>query len=250
MMNATNPSRRNSLVKHTTLAVVSLLWMAGCATDTSELKQELEGLLKQTLDEVRQETDRMDTEVAQLRSEVGQLRSEVGQVDSKVGRVGSNVRQLGSEVSLIQTDMRKNDTSLVDLAVRVNQLDRRVAKNERQSPQSGERAGNASDVRDSLLGQQAASSAVSSPQMEASSPGEPPKALKRGMSQQDVRRMFGDPHGMERILDSVYWYYADGELKGQYVRFDATTGHVNGWSTFLPQHFQIDLRTTQGGGTR
>ena len=42
----------------------------------------------------------------------------------------------------------------------------------------------------------------------------------------------------------------EGELKGQYIRFDATTSNVNGWSTFSPQHFQIDLRTTQGGPLR
>jgi hypothetical protein len=34
------------------------------------------------------------------------------------------------------------------------------------------------------------------------------------------------------------------------VRFDATTGSVNGWSTFSPRHFEIDLRTTQGGHVR
>ena len=64
------------------------------------------------------------------------------------------------------------------------------------------------------------------------------------MSQQEILRLFGNPHSMEKILDSVYWYYADGELKGQYVRFDATTGYVNGWSSFSPQPFQIDLRAT------
>jgi outer membrane protein assembly factor BamE (lipoprotein component of BamABCDE complex) len=54
------------------------------------------------------------------------------------------------------------------------------------------------------------------------------KGFKHGMTQQDVLRTFGSPHGQERILDSVYWYYADDELKGQYVRFDATTRSVNG----------------------
>jgi outer membrane protein assembly factor BamE (lipoprotein component of BamABCDE complex) len=73
--------------------------------------------------------------------------------------------------------------------------------------------------------------------------------LKHGMTQQDVLRTFGSPHGQEQILDSVYWYYADGELKGQYVRFDATTRSVNGWSTFAPA-FQLDLQTTQGGHVR
>ena len=235
---------RNGLVKHTTLAVASLLWMAGCATSTSGLRKEIKVLLEQTMDEVRQETGRMDTELAQLRSEVVQLRSAVGQADSKVGRVGAEVRQLGSEVSLIQTDMRKNDTSLVDLAVRVNQLDRRVAKGESQSPQNGERVSRAADGRGSAVGQPMAATAVSSPP-EASA-----KALKRGMPQQEVLRLFGNPHSEERILDSIYWYYADGELKGQYVRFDATTGSVNGWSIFSPEHFQIDLRTTQEGHRR
>jgi hypothetical protein len=64
------------------------------------------------------------------------------------------------------------------------------------------------------------------------------------MSQQEILRMFGNPHSTEKILDSIYWYYADGELKGQYVRFDGTTGYVNGWSAFSPQPFQIDLRAT------
>jgi hypothetical protein len=70
------------------------------------------------------------------------------------------------------------------------------------------------------------------------------------MPQQEVRRKYGNPYGTERILDSIDWYYADGDLKGQYVRFDATTGSVNGWSTFPSEHFQIDLGTTKRGHTR
>jgi hypothetical protein len=164
----------------------------------------------------------MDAEIARLRSEVGQLHSTVGQVDAKVGRLGSAVGQLGSEVALVQTDMRKNDTSIVDLA-------------------NGERASQQGDVSGSPLSPQQAANAVPSP---SASPGKTPKY---GMSQQEILGVFGNPHSMERVLDSVYWYYADGELKGQYVRFDVTTGHVNGWSTFSPQHFQIDLETRPGG---
>jgi outer membrane murein-binding lipoprotein Lpp len=246
----TNTAPGHGLVKHTTLAIVGLLWIAGCATNTSELKQEIEVLLKQTADEVRQETNRMDTEIAQLRSEVGQLRSDVGQVGSNVGRMGSDMKRLSSEVSLIRTDMRKNDTSLVDLAVRVNQLDRRLGKNEQQPLQHGERAANLSDAYEGPAGPQDTATAVSSPGAGAFSQEDLAKTLKQGMSQQEVRRKFGNPYGTERILDSVYWYYADGELKGQYVRFDAMTGTVNGWSTFSPQQFQIDLRTTKRGHTR
>ncbi len=239
---AASTTHGNVPVRYATLAVIGLLWMTSCATNTSELKQELEVMLQETREEVRQETNRMDTEVAQLRSEVGVLRSEVGRVDSAVGRLGANVRQLGSEVALVQTEMRQNDTSLVDMAVRLNQLDRRVAKSERQSPQNGERASKPADGPDKPVGERTATAAVP--------PEEAAQALKHGMSQQDVQRRFGSPHGRERILDSVYWYYAEGALKGQYVRFDVTTGAVNGWSTFSPQHFEIDLRTTQRGHMR
>jgi uncharacterized protein YoxC len=241
MMSAPHDSRRQHPVRVAILLGLGFVGMAGCATRTSELKQEIEGLLKQTRDEVRQETNRMDTEIAQIRAEVVQLRSEVGHVDSKVGRLKSDVRQVGSEVSLLQTDVRKNGTSLVDLAVHVNQLDRRVAKSDKPSSQNGERTSGPAEASDPQSASPMATAAVSSQRAESA------KALKHGMSQQDVLRLFGNPHEIERVLDSVYWYYGDGELKGEYVRFDATSGQVNGWSTFLPQHFQIDLRTTQGG---
>jgi outer membrane murein-binding lipoprotein Lpp len=240
---AQNTSHRNGPVRYAILAVVGWLWIAGCATNTAELKQEIEVLHKQTMDEVRQETNRMDTEIARLKSDVGQLRSTVGRVDSTVGRLGSEIGELGSALNLMQIDMGKNDTSLVDLAMRVNQLDRRMAKSERQAPQNRERALSPADGRGSLGDQQAAA-AVASP------PGEPAKALKRGMTQQEVLRLYGNPSGQESVLDSVYWYYADGKLKGQYVRFDATTGYVIGWSSFSPHYIQLDLWKTQGGPVR
>jgi outer membrane murein-binding lipoprotein Lpp len=249
MMIAPNTCHKNGPVRYAILAVVGLLWMTGCATKTLGLKQEVEVLLRQTMNQVQQETHRVDTEIERLRSEVVQLRSEVKRVDSKVRRFGSDVGQLGTEVALLQTDMRKNDTSLVEMAVRVNQLDRRLAKGEGQSLQNGEQTSRPTAARGNLVGQQAAAPSFS-PGVVASPREDTTKALKQGMSQQEVLRMFGSPHGTEKILDSVYWYYADGELQGQYVRFDATTGDVVGWSTFSPQDFQIDLRTTQGGHLR
>jgi hypothetical protein len=244
MMIALNTSHRISLVSYATLVVISLFWIAGCATNKAELKQEIEVLLQHTKDEVRQETNRLDMEIARLREEVGHLHSAVGKVDAKVSRLGSEVGQLGSDVALLQIDTRKNDTSMVDLAMRVNQIDRRVVRSEKPWPSNGEPASRLEDVHGSPLVSEVAAAALPAPSEE------PPKPLKHGMSQQDVLRTFGHPHGKERILDSLYWYYAAGELKGQYVRFDASTGYVNGWSTFSPKHFQIDLRTTQGGPIR
>jgi outer membrane murein-binding lipoprotein Lpp len=244
MMIALHTSHRIRPVSYATLVVVSLVWIAGCATRKAELKQEIEVLLQQTKDEVRQETNRMDVEIARLREEVGQLHSAVGTVDSKVGRMGSEVGQVRSDVALLQIDMRKNDTSMVDLAMRINQIDRRVVRSEKPLVPDGEPASRLGETRGRSNAPQMAADAL------PAAPAEPANHLKHGMSQPEVLRMFGNPHGKERILDSVYWYYAEGELKGQYVRFDATTGYVNGWSTFSPKLFQIDLRTTQGGPTR
>jgi hypothetical protein len=233
--------RKLCFVRAEILAFVGCMWLAGCATQTAQLKQEVEVLLKQTMDEVRLETSRVDTEMAQVRSELVRLRSEVGQVDSKVDRLGSEVSQVGSEVALLQTEVQKNDTSLVGLAVRVNQLDRRVVSGDTPAPKSGE---SASHPQAAVVGQPSDPAVTTAPipvQQEQTA-----KALKHGMSQQDVQRLFGNPYRIERVLDALYWYYGDGDLKGEYVRFNAASGRVNGWSSFAPQSFQIDLRTTQG----
>jgi hypothetical protein len=238
MMIALHTSHRNHLVGYAMPVVISLLWIVGCATNKAELMQEIDVLLQQTREEVRQETNRMDMEIARLRSDVGELHSAVGQVNSKVGHLGAAVGQVGSEVTLLRTDMRKNDTSIVDLAMRVNQLDQRLVRSDMPSPSNDEGASQPGEARGRPISPPQATDAVTSPSTE------PSKSLKQGMSQQEILHMFGNPHSTENILDSVYWYYADGELKGQYVRFDATTGYVNGWSSFSPQPFQIDLRAT------
>jgi archaellum component FlaC len=243
MVMTPSTSQKIGRFTYTVLAASSLLWMAGCAGNTTAIKQEIEVLLKQTMDEVRQETNRMDTEIARIRSEIGQIRSDVGHVDSNVKSLGSTVGQLGSDLALVQSDVGMNNTSLVGLAVQVNQMDRRLAKSEKQVLQNEERVSRPAETNGRSTSQPG-EAAVPPPQ-EDNMP-----ALKHGMTQEEVTKLFGNPHGKERYLDSLYWYYAEGKLKGQYVRFDATTGHVNGWSTFSPQAFQIDLRTTRGGHVR
>jgi hypothetical protein len=238
MMTALHTCHRIRLVRHATPVVIGLLWIAGCATDKAKLMQEIGALLQQTREEVRQETNRMDMEIARLRADVGQLHSAVGEVDSKVGNLGSVVGEVGSEVTLLQTDMRKNDVSIVDLAVRVNQLDQRTARGAMPARSNDARGLQRGEAHRSPISPEKTADAVASPAAE------PSKALKQGMSQQEIVQMFGTPHSTEQILDSVYWYYADGELRGQYVRFDAATGRVNGWSSFSAQPFQLDLRAT------
>lgn len=66
------------------------------------------------------------------------------------------------------------------------------------------------------------------------------------MTQQEAMRLFGEPHAVEQLLDGVYWYYAAGEFKGQNGRFDASTDHVNGWSSVAPQLLQLNFRVTPG----
>jgi hypothetical protein len=130
----------------------------------------------------------------------------------------------------------------VDLAVRLNQLDRRLA-GDAPVPDQAQAAG-PSEARAKLVSRP--SEAVS----DSSQDGETARALKQGMTQQEVLRLFGQPHAKEQVLDSVYWYYADGELKGQYVRFDASTGHVKGWSIFAPQLLELNFQISPGAQDR
>jgi septal ring factor EnvC (AmiA/AmiB activator) len=220
--------------------VAGLLWITGCATKTSALKAEVQALLKQTMDEVHVETNRLDTEMAQIKAEVKQLTSEVEQTQSKVGGLGKEVSQLGSEVTLVQSDVRHNDTSLVDLAMRVNQIDRRVSRSEGASVQSQPQAPEPSEARTDQVSRPA--KAVNSSSQGSATP----RTLKQGMTQQEVMRVFGEPHAVEQVLDAVYWYYADGELKGRYIRFDASTGRVNGWSSFAPPLPQLNFHISRG----
>lgn len=242
-MSVSGHSRRAWCIPPTALSLVALLGMAGCSTSTAQLRQEVQRLLRQTKEELQLETNRLGAELAQIRAEVGQLKTDVGQLGSKMGRLGSDVGQLDSEVALLQSDVKRNNSSLVNLTVRVNQIDRRLAREgvEAAQPPPGA-AGLANRRHDEREPASAAS---------AGAPGAaPPNGLRYGMTEQDVLRLFGSPHGRERVLDSIYWYYADGELKGQYVRFDAATGQVSGWSSFSPQPIQLDFRTSSRASER
>ena len=48
---------------------------------------------------------------------------------------------------LLRIDMRKNDTSIVDLAMRVNQLDQRLVRSDKPLPSNGERAARLGEAR-------------------------------------------------------------------------------------------------------
>jgi archaellum component FlaC len=229
-------TQRHGLIKAIALMALGCIGVGGCTASKAELKQEIEALIKHTRDEIRVETRRMDADLEQIRAEVGRLRSQVGRVEAHVGRMETHVSRIGSEVSLLQSDAQKNDASLVDLAVRVNQLDRRVNRTDQPVAGPGEGMARVADESDHSA----------HPPLE-SAPVATSKALQHGMTEQEVLRLFGHPHGIEKVLDSVYWYYGDGDLQGEYVKFDAKSGRVNGWSGFAPEQFQLELLTTQGG---
>jgi hypothetical protein len=52
--------------------------------------------------------------------------------------------------------------------------------------------------------------------------------LSLGMTQEDVRRILGDPVNAERAGEYIFWYYS--RLKNQeYVVFEQSNGRVSGW---------------------
>lgn len=240
-MHTSSNTHQYSLKRAVVWMVLGCFGVGGCATNKAELKQEIEVLLKQTRDELKVETRRMDADMEQIKAEIIRLRSDVGHVEAIVGRVETHVSHIGSEVSLLQAEAEKSDTALVDLVVRMNQLDRRMGKADKPAGHNGDQLAGAADDGERTPNPALATTPMPPERVETS------KALQYGMTEQDVLRLFGNPHGIERVMDSVYWYYGDGDLQGEYVKFDAKSGRVSDWSTTSPQPFQLDLRKTQRG---
>jgi hypothetical protein len=54
------------------------------------------------------------------------------------------------------------------------------------------------------------------------------KQLSLGMTQDDVRRMLGDPISIEPVGTYVFWHYSPMSNQ-QYVIFEKMSGQVSGW---------------------
>ena len=58
--------------------------------------------------------------------------------------------------------------------------------------------------------------------------GQNQKQLRLGMTQEEVRRLLGDPMSIDSSGDHIFWQYSQ-ESNQKYVVFEKGSGHVSGW---------------------
>ncbi len=204
-LTAPHRSLRDWLIGSAHLSAVCLLVLTGCATH--------KGL-----------------ESSDTREQLGGVREEVGQLQAAIGRLQAEVRHI--------------DGSLVKLAGRLDALDQRLTARESQSRQTAEvppseALGKSAPKTESYPASpesrpietgrlDARAGQASQPAPEASAAArEAPKGLRRGMTEEEVRRMLGSPSSTKVTVFYFYWNYPGGKS----VSFD-WSGRVRGWEGF------------------
>jgi hypothetical protein len=158
-----------------------------------------------------------------------------------------------TDIGRLRSDLHANTQVLSQLSARVDELDRRQADAESAARQTQQDLSQAIEVllRKALmtedrqitrepgtsqskdvekLGSQArqlpaTAQGASSRGRNSYSGG---KQLGLGMTQDDVRRMLGDPISIEPVGSYVFWHYSPMSNQ-QYVIFEKMSGQVSGW---------------------
>jgi hypothetical protein len=153
----------------------------------------------------------------------------------------------------LRSDLHANTQALSQLSARVDELERRQADAASAARQTQRDLSQAIEVllRKALITQDrqitrepgtSQSKDAEKPEGQtrqlpaatqgASSRGEnaPPgrKQLSLGMTQDDVRRVLGDPISIEPVGSYVFWHYSPMSNQ-QYVIFEKMSGQVSGW---------------------
>jgi hypothetical protein len=157
------------------------------------------------------------------------------------------------DISGLRSDLHANTQVLSQLSARVDELERRQADAESAARQTQQDLSQAIEVllRKALMTEdrqitrelgKSQSKDAETPESQArqlpaaapgaSSRGRNPspgsKQLSLGMTQDDVRRMLGDPISIEPVGSYVFWHYSHMSNQ-QYVIFEKMSGQVSGW---------------------
>jgi hypothetical protein len=157
------------------------------------------------------------------------------------------------DITRLRSDLHVNTQTLSQLSERVDELERRQTDVDRTTRQTQQELSQAVEVllRKALMAenQQTAHESGQNPSRVAdhlesqprplptvprdvSTPGsnaqQGRKSLSLGMTQDDVRRMLGEPMSIEHVGSYVFWHYS-WLSNQQYVIFEQVGGQVSGW---------------------
>ena len=202
----------------TGLACISILWLlilAGCATQKGVESSD-----------TREQLGTVRDEIGQLRAAIGRLQGDVGLIDRSLGKLAGRLEALDQRVTA--SESRPRPTAEVPrpeprrARTEASEVPVKKAPEPESRPASSAPGPIVSERSEARGGQ------ARQPSMEASAATrEGPKGLRQGMTQEDVRRLWGNPHSTQVTVFYLYWNYPDKK----WVSF-AWTGHVRAWEGF------------------
>lgn len=157
-----------------------------------------------------------------------------------------------TDIARLRSDLQANTQTLSQLSARVDGLERRQADAESATQQTQQDLSQAIEIllrralvmedRQSNREAGRAQANYEAPESRAHHPPAVPpatslpgsnfhagrKQISLGMTQDDVRRLLGDPLSIEPVGDYVFWHYSPVSNQ-QYVIFEKLSGQVSGW---------------------
>ena len=164
-------------------------------------------------------------DLIEFRTDIGRLRSDLHANTQALSQLSARVDELERHQADTESAARQTQQDLsqaIELLLRKALMteDRQITRESGKSqPKDAEKP--ESQARQLPAATQGASSRGGD-----SDPGR--KQLSLGMTQDDVRRMLGDPISIEPVGSYVFWHYAPTSNQ-QYVIFEKMSGQVSGW---------------------
>jgi hypothetical protein len=164
-------------------------------------------------------------ELIEVRTDIGRLRSDLHANTQVLSQLSARVDELERRQADAENAARQTQR---DLSQAIEVLLRKALMTEdRQSTrESGKSQSKDAEKPESQAHQLPTATQGASSRGGNSHPGR--KQLSLGMTQDDVRRMFGDPISIEPVGSYVFWHYSPMSDQ-QYVIFEKMSGQVSGW---------------------
>jgi K+-sensing histidine kinase KdpD len=164
-------------------------------------------------------------ELSEFRMDIARLRSDLQANTQALSQLSARVdelerRQADAESAARQT--QQNLTQAIEVLLRKAPMtrDRQITRESGKSPAKDPKKLDSEARQHSLMGQRTSSRGEDSHQGR--------KQLSLGMTQEDVRRMLGNPTSIEPVGPYIFWHYSPMSNQ-EYVIFDKMSGQVSGW---------------------
>jgi DNA-binding protein H-NS len=167
-------------------------------------------------------------ELMDVRMDLASLRADLHTHTEALSQLSARVEDLERRQAAADSTARQTQQELTQ-AIEVLLKKALVTKDRLSTVESGRSQSKAIERPDRQLRPPASDPPSPAPQL-GSFPQEG-RRISLGLTQEDVRRMLGDPISIEHAGSYVFWQYS--QLRNQkYVVFDKSTSQVSGWRGF------------------